>query len=114
MRKHRLLVLNIFMMFTIACVQSAHAQAPNEPLYNDLSKTLGFIMGQRFTLNRIKAEYPTLSLQVQITELQFKATFGTAEKKIEKLLKNLLKEKYTEYVATLEKKEAVSKGQPFL
>jgi hypothetical protein len=103
MRRHRLLVLNIFMMLTIAFVQNTFAQASKEPLYIDLSKTLGFIMGQRFSLNRIKVEYPALSLRVQKADLEFKSTFGIAEKNIEKTLRGLLKDKYPEYVSAMEK-----------
>lgn len=103
MRRRRLLVLNIFMMLTIAFVQNTFAQATKKPLYIDLSKTLGFIMGQRFSLNRIKVEYPALSLRVQKADLEFKSTFGIAEKNIEKTLRGLLKDKYPEYVAAMEK-----------
>ena len=102
MGRHRLLVLSLFIMLTIAFAQSTFAQAPNEPLYIDLSKTLGFIMGQRYSLNRIKAEYPTLSLQVEKTELEFKIAFGTAEKNIEKSLRDLLEDKYFDYIAMME------------
>ncbi|MDL2123803.1 MAG: hypothetical protein LWX51_12145 [Deltaproteobacteria bacterium] len=112
MRRRRLLVLNIFMMLTIAFVQNTFAWVPKEPLYIDLSKTLGFVMGQRFSLNRIKVEYPALSLQVQKAELEFKATFGIAEKNIEKSLRDLLKDKYPEYIARMEKQlESTLKSQ---
>ena len=112
MRRHRLLVVNIFIVLSIAFVQDTFAQAPKEPLYIDLSKTLGFVVGQRFSLNRIKAEYPVLSLQVQKAELEFKSTFGIAEKNIIKSLKDLLKDKYPEYISALEKQlESTLKSQ---
>jgi hypothetical protein len=91
------------MMLTIAFVQNTFAQETKEPLYIDLGKTLGFIMGQRFSLNRIEVEYPALSLRVQKADLEFKSTFGIAEKNIEKTLRGLLKDKYPEYVAAMEK-----------
>ena len=103
MRRHRLLAVYIFMVFSIAFAQVTFAKAPKKPLSNDLSKTLGFIMGQRFSLNRIKNEYPLLSLQAQKAELEFKSTFGVAEKNINKSLKDLLKDKYQEYISTLDK-----------
>jgi hypothetical protein len=82
-------------------VQDAFAQASKKPL--DLSKTLGFVMGQRFNLNRIKVEYPVLSLKVQKAELEFESTFGIAEKNIKKSLRGLLKDKYPEFILTIEK-----------
>ena len=103
MRRCHILFLSILLMLTISSRQNTFAQEAREPLYVDLSKTWGFIMGQRFNLNRIKVEYPELSLQVQKADLEFKSAFGVAEKKIEKTLKDLLQDKYSEYVATLEK-----------
>ena len=103
MRRCHIFFLSILMMLTISSVQNTFAQEAREPLYIDLGKTLGFIMGQRFSLNRINVEYPELSLQVQKADLEFKSAFGVAEKKIEKTLKDLLQDKYSEYVAAMEK-----------
>lgn len=103
MRRLRLLVVNIFVILSIAFAQDAFSHSPQEPLYIDLSKTLGFVMGQRFSLNRIKVEYPVLSLQVQKAELEFESTFGIAEKNIKKSLRGLLKDKYPEYISVMEK-----------
>lgn len=90
-------------MLTIAFAQNTFAEAPKESIYIDLSKTLGFIMGQRFSLNRIKVEYPALSLHIKKAELEFNTTFGIAEKNIEKALRGLLKDKYPEYIAAMKK-----------
>lgn len=103
MRKLRLLIITIIIMLTISSIQNVFAQVSKKSLYLDLSKTFGFIMGQRFSLNRIKEEYPTLSIRAQKAELEFKVAFGVAEKNIEKTLRDLLKDKYTEYVAAMEK-----------
>jgi hypothetical protein len=81
MKMHRILVLNLVFMFLIAFAQNTFARAPKEPLYIDLSKSLGFIMGHRFSLERIKSEYPTLSLGAEMAEIEFNNTFGIAEKK---------------------------------
>ena len=102
MRYSRLLIQGILILLTICSVQNAFAQATNTPLYVDLNKTLGFIIGQRFTLNRIKAEYPALSLRVIEVELKFKLSFGTAEKNIQKALRDNLKDRYSEYIASME------------
>ncbi len=92
MRRRHLLILNIYMMLVIAFVQNTFAQTTKEPLYIDLTKTLGFVMGQRFSLNRIKVEFPALSLRVQKADLEFKSTFGISEENVEKTLKDILKE----------------------
>lgn len=104
MKTHRLLIIGIFLIIVfIPSVHDSFAQAAKEPLHIDLSKTLGFIMGQRFSLNRIKVEYPALSLQVKKAELEFNTAFGIAEKNIEKALRGLLKDKYTEYIAAMKR-----------
>lgn len=91
------------MVFTIVSVQSVSGQTIQEPLHVDLGETLGFIMGQRFILNRIKDEYPALGLQVQKASLEFKAAFGIAEKNIKNALQDMLKDRYPEFVAMAEK-----------
>jgi hypothetical protein len=102
MKKHRILVLNLLtIIFFVAFAQNTLAKAPKEPIHIDLSKTLGFIMGQRFSLDRIKHEYPELSLQVKMTELEFNNSFGIAEKNIKKELKSIFKEQYPEYLAEM-------------
>lgn len=77
------------------------AQAPQAPLATDLSRTYGYINGQRFKLNRIKKEFPDLSIYAQRAELAFQAAFGTAERSINFALKEMLAEKYSEYVSTM-------------
>ncbi|NQU82865.1 MAG: hypothetical protein HQ539_02865 [Parcubacteria group bacterium] len=89
-------------MLTIAFVQKTTAQAPKDPLYIDLSKTIAFVMGQRFNLNRIKDKYPALSLQVQKANHEFKYAFGTAEENIQKALRDTFKDKYSEFVVSTE------------
>lgn len=98
----------LFIAVTLIAFATAHAQTTLEPttetpVYADLSRTFGFIMGQRFSLNRIKVEYPVLSLRVKKAELEFKSSFGTAEKKIEKALRDMLKDRYHEYIAQMER-----------
>ena len=103
MKKHRILFLNLIFILAITLAQNTFAKAPKKPLYIDLTKTLGFIMGQRFSLNRIKAEYPRLLLQTKMAELEFNSAFGIAEENIEKELKDIFKDKYPEYIAAMRK-----------
>ena len=101
MKKLSLFTLNIFVVFCIGLVPSMSAEAPKQTTLLDISETIGFIYGQRFTLNRIKTEYPALSLRAIQVEHKFSATFGIAEKNIEKLLRGILKEEYPEYIVAL-------------
>lgn len=96
--------ISIVVLFTFFSVQSVSGQTIQEPLHVDLSKTLGFIMGQRFSLNRITDEYPYLCLRAQKANLEFKAAFGIAEENINKALQDMLKDKYSESIAMMEKK----------
>ncbi|MGH8071039.1 MAG: hypothetical protein ACRERE_38570 [Candidatus Entotheonellia bacterium] len=87
---------------------TAHAQATIEqnveaPLYIDLSKAWGFLMGQSLSLHRIRTRYPDLVLQVRKVELEFKASFGKAEENITKALQESLKEKYAAYTKSTQK-----------
>ncbi len=95
-------VINTVMMFALSLSSTAYAQDINNPLYIDLSQTLGFIMGQGFSLNRIKVEYPALKARAQVVEHLFNASFGLAESNIDGVLRNLLEDEYSEYIATLE------------
>ena len=94
----------VFLFLVLAAnTQTVVAQTIEAPLYKDLSRTLGFIMGQRFTLNIIKAEYPNLALQAQVAESEFESSFSNAEKNIIYALQEILKEEYPEFLETLEK-----------
>ncbi|MDO9584412.1 MAG: hypothetical protein Q7J24_15080 [Desulfomicrobium sp.] len=103
MRSIRVLTTIILLLLAFDSMQNVFAQTTKEPHYLDLSKTLGFMMGQRLSLNRIMNEYPELSLRAQRADLEFQSAFGIAEKNIEKILKNILKDKYTEYFQAMEK-----------
>lgn len=92
-----------FLVLAIAYTQTVLAQTFEAPLHIDLSKTLGFIMGQRVTLNWIKKEYPNLVLQAQLVETEFETSFGNAEKNINCAIQEILKEEYPEFLETLEK-----------
>jgi len=94
----------VFVFLVLAAnTQTVLAQTIKAPLYEDLGKTLGFIMGQRFSLNIIKTEFPNLALQAQVVESEFETSFGNAEKNIKNALQEILKEEYPEFLETLEK-----------
>jgi len=97
--------LFIVFVFLVLAVhpQTVSAQTFESPLLADLSKTLGFIMGQRFCLSLIKTEYPNLALQVQVVESEFETSFGNAEENIKYAIQEILKEEYPEFLEPLEK-----------
>jgi len=72
-------------------------------LLEELSKTLGFCMGQQFTLERIKKAFPDLALPAQKAMLTFKASFGSAEENINNVLQDTLKKRYPEYTIKMKK-----------
>ncbi|MCG2791281.1 MAG: hypothetical protein L6305_05985 [Actinomycetia bacterium] len=98
-----LFIIFVFLVLT-AHTQTVSAQTFESSLFSDLSKTLGFIMGQRYSLNLIKAEYPNLALQAQVAESEFEISFSNAEKNIKYAIQEILKEEYPEFLETLEKK----------
>ena len=94
----------VFVFLVLAAhAQTVSAQTIKAPLYEDLGKTLGFIMGQRFSLNIIKTEFPNLALQAQVAESEFESSFGNAEENIKYALQEILKEEYPEFLEALEK-----------
>jgi len=103
----------IMVVFFCSVSTSAHCLTTKDPLYVDLSKTLGFITGQDYSLNRIKSQYPDLAARVKIAELEFNTSFGIGKKGVTKALQGILKEKYQENLKTMQAqiKEALSTQQ---
>lgn len=85
-------------LLIFAIGQITLGQASQAPLETDLSRTYGYINGQRFKLNRIKKEFPDLSIYAQKAELEFQAAFGNAERNINVALQEILAGQYSEYV----------------
>ena len=97
-----LFIVFVFLVLT-AHTQTVSAQTFESSIFSDLSKTLGFIMGQRYSLNLIKTEYPNLALQAKVAESEFEISFSNAEKNIKYAFQEILKEEYPEFLETLEK-----------
>ena len=102
-------LFTVFIFFMLAIsVQAISAQNPESSLFTDLTKTMGFITGQNYTLNFIKTEYPNLALQVQIAESEFETSFGDAVENIDGLLLETFGEEYTEFFKMMEKEVSSS------
>jgi hypothetical protein len=99
-------VLVLFVGFILLTSCAASASQPTQEkstLIEELSKTLGFCMGQRFTLERIKKTFPDLALSAQKAILEFKASFGAAEENVKNALQDILKKRYSEYTIQMKK-----------
>lgn len=108
MRMLRLIILSLSLMFAANPTQILLAQEPKEPLHIILSKTLGFVFGQKHSLTRIQSEYPALSARAQKAELEFSMSFGTAAKNIENALHNILKDEYPKYITAMKNEISVT------
>ncbi len=81
---------------------SAYTQELQNSFYVDINQSMGFIMGQNFSLNRIKTEYPELATRAMIVESHFKKSFGNAEKNMDNELRRILEDQYSEYMSTVD------------
>ena len=99
----RRLILSTLILLTTCPGQQLFAQPTNMPRHFELGNTLGFIVGQRIGLNRIRAEYPALSLRANKAQREFTLSFGIAEKNIRNALRDILTDQYPEYIASTER-----------
>jgi hypothetical protein len=87
------LTLLILLIFT----GQNFAQNLKNPIHLDLSKAHGFLVAQDITLNRIKMEYPSLALSARLAEAEFNSSFGTGSKNVEQALREMLKDRYSDF-----------------
>lgn len=100
-------------LFILIVVQLVSGQSAQAPLHSDLSKAFGFINGQKFNLNRIKQEYPDLSVNTQKAELEFQVSFGTSERNINSALQEILAERYVAFMSNMKTQlETTLSSQP--
>ena len=106
----------IFCLFCCLALSAYGQQQPNQerqpPLHIDLVKTVGFCMGQRFSLERISAMVPDAADDARIAQLEWEALFKGAEINIINELKHLLGNKWDDIrTAIVEKaKEQISRN----
>lgn len=65
---------------------AAYALNLNEQAAIGLSRTYGFVYGQRTGLERIEQQFPDLRSQVEFARIQFTAKFPRLEERLEKTL----------------------------
>jgi hypothetical protein len=113
-KRYLLLISCLTLTLAVAHAQTASEPSPQAPLHTDLSKALGFILGQRFSLNRVRSEFPELAAQVQKAESEFNLSFGAAEAEIRKTLHRMMGEDYPKFLAQVDAqfKSSVLATQP--
>jgi len=89
MRK-ALVPFSLILLVLAATHSHVVAQAARPELHVELSRVVGFIKGQRYSLNRIKTELPELALQAGKAESEFNLAFGAGEKKILDAMREML------------------------
>jgi hypothetical protein len=76
-----------------------------QPKYIRASEAYGFVLGQEFTLNKIKYNFPQYVAELQRVELLFNVCFGRSKKKIIVYLKEYLgDENFEKYDSELKSK----------
>lgn len=69
-----------------------------------MSEVFGFIYGQKLSLERIKENYPDLKNDATHAELKWELAFGKVEKELEKRLRVILEDSYSDFI-TLSKQK---------
>ena len=93
--------------------QGSGTNDAQEPIENELGRAVGFICGQRFSLQRIKEKYPELSPRIQKAEADFKLAFGKSEDNMTNALRAILQDGYGDFEKALnEQLIAVLTSQP--
>lgn len=69
-----------------------------------MSEVLGFIYGQKLSLESIKENYPDLRNDATRAELKWELAFGKVEKELERRLREILEDSYSDFI-TLSKQK---------
>lgn len=102
MKRTILLLLCLLPALASVRAQTPPGLNPQAPLEDDLGRALGFLLGQRITLNRVKAEFPDMALRARQAEAEFNLSFGAAETEIRKALQGMMGDEYPKFVTQAE------------
>lgn len=91
------LPLAVALLVVVAGHSRIYAQAASDLLV-ELSRVVGFVKGQRYSLNRVKTEFPELALRAEKAEAEFNLTFGAGERKILDALREMYGSEFSAYV----------------
>lgn len=84
-----LLTLRAFLL----CVPTSFAINFNPISVKGIAQAYGFVLGQEYSLSRIKTEFPEFAVGVELARSQFGATFPDIKPKLERQLKKAMGEK---------------------
>ncbi len=88
------IAIGIFANLANASPEGGQITKPQDSLIIDLSKTYGFLQGQRLALEEISKNFPDLASKSKIASLEFAISFGKSEQAISKKMKDILGVRY--------------------
>ena len=96
--KFKYIITFIVFYFTSINLLAQTTDNIKKPKIERITQAFGFLVGQEYSLNYIKSEFPKLGNDVLMAELAFKSTFGKAKDGLNDYLLNYLGEiKFKEY-----------------
>ena len=96
-------ILYVFIpLIAVLCLSMATVYAETEKSVSmsqteELSQAYGYCLGQQYSIERIKKEYPNLSQNASIAQLEFDRTFKPSYDNIAGNLRKLMKTKWAAY-----------------
>lgn len=98
------IILTLFLLtiYSLTVAQDSGENRP--PLINDLSRTYGFVLGQQFTMDKVKSNHPDLSSKILQLEYEWRSVFGNSMSNIETELKTSMGDKWDVYNKELKSK----------
>lgn len=88
--KNKYIFLVILFILTSTNVNGQKTDYLNKPKHQRVSQAYGFIIGQEYTLNIIKSEFPKFEIHVLKAEMAFNSTFGNSKVKLKDYLLDFL------------------------
>lgn len=92
----------IFLLMSISQIGLCQSSIRDQVV--KMSEVLGFIYGQKLSLESIKENYPDLRNDATRAELKWELAFGKVEKELEKRLKVILEDSYADFIALSKQK----------
>ncbi len=83
--KHCILLV-AFLAYLSSSVVAASELNYNQPSIKGLARAYGFIIGQEFTLDKIKKEFPEFSVSILLAESKFNSSFPSIKAKLKEQL----------------------------
>ena len=102
MRKTRLrnlppVLAALLAIFMTLLFQPALSQQIKSTLYEDLSRAYGYYNGQKLSIENVQKAYPALAAEASKAQMEFELIFKSSYENIEKELRKILGQRWTEY-----------------